>query len=232
MKYYLTPNHVKKGKYYAKVLTTQTMNEAQFIQYMLSKGTGQSLSDITAILTLRKECLEELTSAGYCVKEELDQRQAGIHGTFDSEDDFFDSKRHQLKVNIRPNAAHHKALQTKKVEKVQDIPDVSSPVISAVMDIGSNTKNKFLTSGGVVHVAGRRLKCDLTSPDEGVFLVRNDELTYRIAQMIRNKPSELIFNLPPDLAPGQYNLEVRNRISRSSDPLSGRMKERLEVLQD
>ncbi len=91
----------------------------------------------------------------------------------------------------------------------------------------------MITKGGMAQVTGHRLKFDFsrsvpTDALQGIYLI--DEQNNPIAIIIigENKPSRLMFMMPPDLTSGEYTLEVRTKIN--SDRLrSGRLEKQLTV---
>lgn len=64
----------------------------------------------------------------------------------------------------------------------------------------------------MIEIRGARLKLNMEQPDEGVFLIRQDNgAETRLAYIHRNVPGGLTAMLPDGLATGDFTVEVRNR---------------------
>jgi hypothetical protein len=84
-----------------------------------------------------------------------------------------------------------------------------------VKDIVSGSVNEHLTSGGVIQLRGSRLRFIETNPTNGVFLLFETGVEYKLSVIVENKPSRLILMLPTNLTAGIYTLEVRTTFSQS-----------------
>ena len=230
MKYYLVENPLVEGKYYAKVSPTGTYFEEDLIQYMLEKGTGQSESDIRAVITLWNNSILELAKRGYYVNTALEQRRPDIKGSFENEEDSYDPNRHQIKVDVIATNQFNKGFRDMSVEKVNDVADRTNPVPSKFIDHGSDTINEVLTSGGFGQLTGRRLKFDPEAVDEGLYFIAEDKSEAKVTTVVKNNPSEIIFGVPESLAPNFYQLQVRNRFNKSIDLRVSTLTVDLEVL--
>lgn len=230
MRYYLVENPLVEGKYYAKINPAGTYGEEELIQYMLEKGTGQSESDIRAVITLWNNSILELAKRGYYVNTALEQRRPDIKGSFESEEDTFDANRHQIKVDTIPTTQFIKAFRDISVQKVNDVADRSNPVLSKYIDHGSDTIDEVLTSGSIGQLTGRRLKVDEAAADEGLYFIAEDITETKITTIVKNNPSEIIFGVPEGMAAGFYQLQVRNRYNKSNEPRVSTLKTSIEVL--
>lgn len=230
MKYYLIENPLVEGKYYAKVIPSANFDEEQLKQHMMAKNTGQSESDINAVLTLRKNSIIELTSQGNYVNDGLAQYRPDIKGSFDEEGDSYDGGRHQIKVDVIPTVGYNKSFRDISVEKVNDVADRTNPIPTKFIDHGSDTINEVLTPGSIGQLTGRRLKIDPEASDEGLFFIAEDNTETRVATLVKNNPSELIFSVP-ELPAGFYSIQVRNRYNRATQLRTGEIKAAMEVLE-
>jgi hypothetical protein len=102
-----------------------------------------------------------------------------------------------------------------KVSKVQT-PN-TGPLITAIRDGVSGLTDGTLSAGGVLDIAGSRLKIFSDLPDDGVYFVAPDGKEYKATMLVENKPSRLIVMLS-SLPSGTYTLEVRTHYTGSGKP--------------
>jgi hypothetical protein len=60
-------------------------------------------------------------------------------------------------------------------------------------------------------ITGYRLKFDPADPEQGIFFAAGGSAT-RVEQTGKNSPSELMFLIPAELAPGEYRPELRSAL--------------------
>jgi hypothetical protein len=73
----------------------------------------------------------------------------------------------------------------------------------------SDTVNDVITPGGVVQLRGGKLKFLADQPDNGIFLLGENETEFKVLTIVENKPARLIAVLPADLPKGEYFIELR-----------------------
>lgn len=145
--------------------------------------------------------------AGNRVVSDLFVVSLGLTGTFNGAQDAFDTARHQLRVRVSPGIRLRKAEQGLSVEQVRA--DTVQPVLDQIEDFGTDTTNERLSKGGTARLTGSRLKFDPADTTQGIFLINPTGAETRIARVLTNKPSELLFLVPASLANGQYRVVVR-----------------------
>lgn len=99
-------------------------------------------------------------------------------------------------------------------------PDVRPPI--EVRDIASDSNNGQATPGNIGQLTGNRLKYNTGAGDEGVYFVSVGGGETKVATVQKNKPSQAVFLIPTLLA-GDYQIEVRARISGGTELRSGRL---------
>jgi hypothetical protein len=96
--------------------------------------------------------------------------------------------------------------------------------------IDAKTSNRTITPGGGATIKGSHLKFDEDDPKQGIFFINTDDRKVtRVDGIMRNMPSELIFQ-NPDLLPGNYRLEVRSLLKNAPKISTGRLSEGLKVI--
>lgn len=208
IKYYLQPNPITPdpNDQSARVSPTSTMQEEDVIQEMLRMGTTVTESDIQAVITLRKKVIINALKNGHFVNTDLANFKTGISGVFIDNTDSFDPARHSKKANISTGKVLAAEIKSALVEKTAS--SLPQPAITQFTDYGSGTHN-ILSPGGAAEINGEELKFDKENPDEGIFFIAMDGTETRVDNpLIRHTEGLLIFTAP-QLAAGEYTLEVR-----------------------
>jgi hypothetical protein len=123
--------------------------------------------------------------------------------------------RHRTHYSVNFSRAIQEKAAKIKMSKVQ-APN-TGPVIAAIRDGISGLTDGTLSAGGVLDIAGSRLKVYPDLPDDGVYFVSLEGTEYKAITLVENKPARLIVMLPP-LPPGAYTLEVRTHFIGSATP--------------
>ena len=146
-----------------------------------------------------------------------------IRGTFNSEDEQFDSKKHQLVATVRILDPLKRALASIIPENVTNGLTCS---VGAVMD--SVTKRlSEITGSNRILIQGKRLGISPDNPDEGVWLMNQRTGERIVAAVVERSDSQTIdcaFTNPPE--PGTYTLVVscRNGGRESLSPAVAKVK--------
>ena len=88
--------------------------------------------------------------------------------------------------------------------------DRKEPLIVSFVNIATREENSNLSPGGTAEILGNDLKFDIEDPEQGLFFT-NGSGSVKVETIFRNKSSDLLFNIPSDLKPGNYHFEIRNR---------------------
>jgi hypothetical protein len=123
--------------------------------------------------------------------------------------------RHKTHYSVNFSRTIQEKVAKIKVSKVQT-PN-TGPLITAIRDGVSGLTDGTLSAGGVLDIAGSRLKVFPDLPDNGVYFVAPDGKEYKATSLIENKPSRLIVMLP-SLPSGTYTLEVRTHFIGNVTP--------------
>ena len=210
-----------KKVYRAIVKTHGTINKEDLAKE-LAKKTGQDISLANYFLDALNEILSKEILAGYRVN--LGQLSTGfsIKGSFTSEDDRFDPKRH----SVNPTIQALDPLKSALAEVGADNITVGLTCrVGSLMDYVTKGLNE-ITGSNEVHVEGENLGIDPENADEHVTLVKDDGSVAAVATVTASDAQTITCRFATPPAPGVYTLEVacRNGNRVSLAPAVARLK--------
>jgi len=209
--YYLRINHLTDDPddCRAFVRPSQTVELKYVIERMVQRGSTVTSSDILSVLEDFSSALELMMGEGLNVNTPFANFHTGIRGKFHTILDNFDSSRHQIIPSInagkRLKGYFRNRLSTTKIETVN-----KSPNLLEFTDHASEEKNRVLTPGNMASIYGHHLKFDASENNQGIYFIDKDAIKTKAKVLGQNSPSLLMFNIPGELLPGKYTLEVRN----------------------
>lgn len=142
-----------------------------------------------------------------------------------------------LGVGFTPSAESAAAVQNLDATVAEAV--ASSPLITSIIDLYTQTDTGILTAGHSVRILGKRLRLDDYKADAAAVIFKpigaDGSADGDVAKWIlvpkeamnRNKPSELEFYLPDALAEGRYEVTVRTHFS-GHGVVSGRRESAFE----
>lgn len=203
--------------YMAQVTDAKVYSLDEVIDRMTRRGTTVTRTDIVAIMQLYGEECAAIVEEGGCLNTPLVNTSYSITGVFAGEDDSFDKSRHTLKLNVTPGTLLKEAVKKAKTTKVES--SSTDPYITKVSDKVSASTSE-VKAGSVMEILGSRLKFDAGDSEQGVFAVSSsDGKAYRCPVVIENKPARVIVLLDASVPAGEFTVEVRTKISGSSNTL-------------
>ncbi len=131
-----------------------------------------------------------------------------------------------LGVGFTPSAESAAAVQNLDATVAEAV--ASTPLITAIIDLYTQRDTGTLTAGHSVRILGKRLRLDDYNDDKAAVIFKpvgadrsvssdeSDWIAVPKEAMNRNKPSELEFYLPSELAEGRYEVTVRTHFSGHS----------------
>ena len=154
-----------------------------------------------------KYILVEAVKNGHNVNTKLFKVYPSITGVFANQQDGFDSSRHAIRLNLNAGSRLKEAVTDIELHKVE----ITSPqpVLQQFRDLKTKVINETYTRGQIAALKGTLLKFDESDRTQGVFFI-SDGTETRVDNIVKNKPSELLFFVPETLADGTYQVEVRS----------------------
>ncbi|MGS2762139.1 DNA-binding domain-containing protein [Sinomicrobium sp. M5D2P9] len=231
LEYYLIPNQMTPDPddYMAVSSNTRSMSIEDVYEQMTREGSTITKAEALANFEEITQGIIGLVRQGYSVVTPLVNITSGISGVFTSEDDSFDSLRHQVRIRVNTGLRLKQATSAIPVKKVASRQRQPAPV--HYYDNTAEAQNEMITPGGGARVTGSLLKFDEADTEQGIFFINvADNTTTRVAgKLLRNKPGELIF-LNPELPSGTYRLEVRSILDRGISLIKGTLPHELSIV--
>ncbi|WP_299583392.1 DNA-binding domain-containing protein [uncultured Sunxiuqinia sp.] len=228
LNYALFENHLTSdpGDYMAVTTNGTSLNQDDLVKLMLVRGSTLTETDILAVLKMEREVVCEQAAMGNHITTPLFNIGLSIKGVFHGLDDSYDPGRHMVRLNLAPGlelrqTASSISPQKVKAEKVR-------PVIEQFVDVSLNSVNEQVSSGGLARLRGSYLKYDPADPAQGIFFIDATNNETRVTVVSLNKPGELHF-LVTQLAPGEYQVEVRTILKGHKEISSGRLEPMLSL---
>lgn len=217
------PEEIAGGKkvYRAYVKTNGTVDKEALAKALAGK-TGQDVSLANYFLDALNEILAKEIVAGYRVN--LGQLSTGfsIKGSFQSEDDRFDPKRHSVQPTIQALDPLKSALAAVGAD---NITVGLTCRLGSLMDFVTKALNE-ITGTHEVHIEGEKIGIDTENADEHVHLVKDDGTVAAVATVTASNAQTITCSFPTPPEPGTYTLEVacRNGNRLSLAPAVARLR--------
>ena len=217
------PEEIAGGKkvYRAYVKTNGTVDK-EALAKALAEKTGQDVSLANYFLDALNEILAKEIVAGYRVN--LGQLSTGfsIKGSFQSEDDRFDPKRHSVQPTIQALDPLKSALAAVGAD---NITVGLTCRLGSLMDFVTKALNE-ITGTHEVHIEGEKIGIDTENADEHVHLVKDDGTVAAVATVTASNAQTITCSFPTPPEPGTYTLEVacRNGNRLSLAPAVARLR--------
>jgi hypothetical protein len=211
----------------AQVSRHETVTEKDIFDYMTRAGSGITLAEAKANYEELIGTFEFFLKQGYGVNTEFIHIRPVMTGVFTDDEDKFDAGRHQIKFRARLGKRYNHTSDNVKVEKI--IPPSNLPLLNSLEDIASATMNEMITPGGVASLHGFRLNFKQDDPQQGIFLLDAQKTEFRVDRILSHTGKQIVFQIPTDLHPDEYTMEVRMRTSGSKILKVGKLDERLTM---
>jgi hypothetical protein len=222
----LHTNHLHKGGdfYQARVVYQRVVVLSEVNDMMTLHGSSLTRADMLAVFEVFLQVLLRLLLQGARVVTPFGEFGLTIKGNFESAGEQFNARQHRIEIHIKPGERlagdFKRQAKVQKTEATlphptpQDCTNLADPEAAA----------DHLIPGQMARVSGHNLKFDPADPEQGVFLIplkagsdsERSGPAIRVGSVGHNKSRQLLFVVPPELAPGSYRLEVRAVFGRSS----------------
>ena len=199
----ISPNR----KVYRAIVKTNGTIDKEALAKALAEKTGQDISLANYFLDALNEILAKEIVAGYRVN--LGQLSTGfsIKGSFTSEDDRFDPKRHSVQPTVQALDPLKSALAAVGAD---NITVGLTCRLGSLMDFVTKALNE-ITGTHEVHIEGEKIGIDTENADEHVVLLGEDGAVAAVATVAGSDAQTITCSFPTPPEPGVYTLEVACR---------------------
>jgi hypothetical protein len=214
----LYPNYLPgvEGKYIARTVSEAVLSTEDVCAAMQNRGgfAGNYQDLVDNVKQYHVEAVYQLLD-GFAVSNEYYSVHPNIGGTFDSENEAHDHKKH-------PVAFRYRTLQKLRVlageiaVEIEGLADVQG-YIAEFLDVSTEAVNETATPGRQFVITGYKVKVAGDSPDTGVYFisVSNGREIKTAEHLAENSPSKLI-GVIPQLPVGVYKAVIKTRFSSGS----------------
>ena len=208
MEYYLNKNYLKASAddCIARTSTVGVLNKEDLISEISKEGTGITPYEVEAIFKRLEVVVTESLRKGYSINTPLINISPSVSGIFDNWDDTFDTKRHKLNFKASSGVLIKQAAKQTKMHKI----DPKKLIIDIFCFVNHNSEeSNELHPNGIGELCGSHLKLDASDKKQGIFLMAKDGTENRVEVYVVNTHGRQIFQIPDNLTPGNYTLELR-----------------------
>ncbi len=198
----------------ARVMNIETVEFHEIMKMLTRRGLTTTDTETESVIKELVYTINELISAGKAVNTPIANFRPSIKGIFMHPDERYDPQKHKVHLNCTPGKDIEIDDRQLEFEKIR--PETAKPLVDLFIDYTTRTENSLITPGSTAEIKGELLKIDDDDLQQGVFFIAGDDGETRADAYLHNKPSHLIFNVPAGLLPGEYRVEVRNKVNRSN----------------
>ena len=223
LRYGLIPNHLTDDPddYMGMVTDNETISEEQIVEQMIGKGSTVTKAEALSVIEEFNYAVVQAVAGGNNVSTELFKVYPSISGVFVNKSDGFDKTRHAIRLNLNAGSRLAQAVNSIELRKVEI--SVAQPVIQQFTDLKTKAVNETFSPGQVASLKGSLLKFDEADENQGIFFIAGDGTATKVGNVVKNKPSELLFFVPEDLITGSFQVEVRAAQKNSTNIKIGRL---------
>ncbi len=222
LRYGLIPNHLTDdpNDYMGIVTDNDTVNVETIVQRMTGKGSTITKAEALSVVEEYEYAVVEAVKNGNSVNTKLFKINPSVSGVFVDKHDGFDPARHAVRLNMNAGSRLSEAISDIELRKVE----ITSPqpVIQQFIDLKTNVVNESFTAGQIASIRGSLLKFDEVDRAQGIFFIAADGTETRVDNVVKNKPSELLFFVPEALTSGTFQVEVKTILQNTKKLRTGR----------
>lgn len=205
--YAIFPNNLTEDPedYVAIPQNVKTINQDELFKEMTVPG-GVTETQALAVLHAQRKAIMKKLAQGFSVQTHLNNYRVSISGSFYGKDAIFNPSFNQVNVRVTPRKELKEITENVNLSKVPS--DRPMPVIRNIIDTVDHAQNMTLTIGKVGEITGSLLKFDPKDQYQGLYIVDSTGTEHRCTQLVRNKPSSVMFYVP-EMPEGEAKLTIR-----------------------
>jgi len=223
LRYGLIPNHLTDDPddFMGIVTDSETVTEVDLVNRMIGKGSTVTKAEALSVIEEYEYAVAEAVKNGNNVNTRLFKLTPSVSGVFTNQSDGFDSSRHAVKLNLNAGSRLNDAVVDIELRKIEI--NQAQPVLQQFVDLKTKVMNETFTPGQIASIRGLLLKFDEEDNAQGIFFIAADGSETRVVNMVKNKPSELLFFVPETITNGTFQVEVRTVLHKLKTIRTGRL---------
>ena len=172
-----------------------------------------TVADMQAFYTVFKQGILRSLLEGKRIQTDLMSFKLSMRGVFNGPEDYFDSKRHELVILIRPNSDFQDIIRLMASPEKQRA-TTRQPELHKYVNLRKGASNTVLLPSYNGRVESYNLSFKDEDPQQGLFLIAtsghtNADTEIRLEDLSLATSTKIIFRTPDDLTPGPYKVEMR-----------------------
>jgi len=213
----LYPNYLLnvEGAYIARTISEATLSIEQICAALKNRGgfTGNYDDLIDYVRQYNAEVAYQLCN-GFAVSNGYFSLHPNIGGSFNSENDTYDRKKHPISFHFRTLSKLRRIMQYIEVE-IEGLAD-SNGYIGEFMDFDENSSNTLYSPGDQFALYGYKIKITGNDPAVGMYFVPVDDPSkaVKVTRMAENTASK-ITGIAPQTNFTRNRIEVRTQFTGS-----------------
>ena len=211
-----------KEDYVATVRTLKCMTVEDIAEAIVSERTEFRLDTLVAIINLVDEKIRQLVCQGHTVQTGSAHYAPSITGVFTGAIGTFNSEVNTCTINVSAAKALREEVTRVIPEFSGYIQDLGGARIGLVTDISTGKTDGTITIGGIIEVAGNKIKCvnaDGSALGKVTLVNTETQAETVINSLAINEPSRLMILVPTSLPAGTYRLRIETYYSVGSQYL-------------
>jgi len=221
IKVWLYPNYLPgaEGAYLARTDNEATLSVEDVCTALKNRGGYQG--KFSVLVDIVKQFIDEFIYQlldGYAVSMGYFSLHPNIGGTFSSEMEAFDPKKHPITIRFRPRMPLRNLIPTIDVE-IQGIAETGG-YIAEFNDFEAESVNTLYVPGNQFAIYGNKIKLAGDDPEVGVYFVPVDDPSkaVKVTRIAENNPSK-ITGIAPQTTSTSNRIEIRTQFTGASDKI-------------
>ena len=216
---YLMTKDVKED-FAAKVKPIQTFYMADVARLIAEERTEYRIDTIVNITKLVEAKIRQLACGNNIVITDNVQYGPAITGLFLGKTGLVDPAKNKAVINMNSTAAMRAETDLVALEFSGTVRDMGGAKFGLVKDVTTGKTDGTITPGGMLDVTGSKIRCvgadGFSLGSLTLVNMADKSVAATITVFGINDPSRLMFNIPADLADGEYELTLETWFSTSN----------------
>jgi len=218
LEYKLIRNHLHKGKTFMPRAINQKTVRFEKVLKEMERNTAIRSADLQLAMNQFMNTMADILARGMKAETPIGTFAVVLQGRLDSLDEEFkpDSPdtNHKIRLQWVPSTAMKKDVArelviVKNMDNLHPVPNAVS-----IENVTKPELNEYIPKE-VISISGMNLKINTDDEEQGLFWIDSGQSSFKNITIVDIKPSKLVLQVP-ELPPGIYDLEIRDRFMGES----------------